>query len=63
MDEIEVEVVDTELGEGVIKSTFDILGSLAPPLAFGVLKWLSVRELLAVETVSAILASCLTTTH
>lgn len=28
MDEIEVEVVDTELGEGVIKSTFDILGGM-----------------------------------
>ncbi|VDB88449.1 unnamed protein product [Peniophora sp. CBMAI 1063] len=38
--------------EKYAKSTFDIIGSLAPPLAFGVLKWLNVRELLAVETVS-----------
>ncbi|KZV64245.1 hypothetical protein PENSPDRAFT_588714 [Peniophora sp. CONT] len=38
--------------EKYAKSTFDIVGSLAAPLAFGVLKWLNVRELLAVETVS-----------
>ena len=37
--------------EKYAKSTFDIVGSLAPPLAFGVLKWLNVRELLAMETV------------
>ncbi|TFK23991.1 hypothetical protein FA15DRAFT_593198 [Coprinopsis marcescibilis] len=34
------------------RSTFDILGHLAPDLAFKILKYLSVRELLAVEPVS-----------
>ncbi|PPQ95787.1 hypothetical protein CVT26_015887 [Gymnopilus dilepis] len=38
--------------EKYMKSTFDVLGSLAPDLAFRVLKHLSVKELLAVEPVS-----------
>ncbi|KAL1669902.1 hypothetical protein GGF50DRAFT_43416 [Schizophyllum commune] len=38
--------------EKYMKSTFDILGSLSPDLSFRVLKWLSVKELLAVEPVS-----------
>lgn len=33
-------------------STFDIVGNLSQDLAFKVLKWLSVRELLYVEAVS-----------
>jgi hypothetical protein len=35
--------------EKYAKSTFDIVGNLAPDLAFKVLKWLSVRELVAIE--------------
>lgn len=38
--------------EKYAKSTFDIVGNLSHDLAFKVLKWLSVRELLHVETVS-----------
>ncbi|TFK44441.1 hypothetical protein BDQ12DRAFT_593867 [Crucibulum laeve] len=38
--------------EKYAKSTFDVLGSLAPDLAYNILKWLSVKELLAVEPVS-----------
>ena len=38
--------------EKYLKSTYDILGSLAPDLAFRVLKYLTVKELLAVEPVS-----------
>ncbi|KDR79285.1 hypothetical protein GALMADRAFT_223515 [Galerina marginata CBS 339.88] len=38
--------------EKYAKSTFDVLGTLAPDLAFRVLKQLSVKELLAIEPVS-----------
>ncbi|KZT70659.1 hypothetical protein DAEQUDRAFT_756263 [Daedalea quercina L-15889] len=38
--------------EKYAKSTFDIIGNLAPDLAFKVFKWLTVQELLGVETVS-----------
>ncbi|KAF9044249.1 WD40-repeat-containing domain protein [Panaeolus papilionaceus] len=38
--------------EKYMKSTFDVLGSLAPDLSFRILKWLSVQELLAIEPVS-----------
>lgn len=38
--------------EKYAKSTFDIIGNLSPDLAFKVLKWLSVRELLHVEPVN-----------
>ncbi|KII85487.1 hypothetical protein PLICRDRAFT_116210 [Plicaturopsis crispa FD-325 SS-3] len=38
--------------EKYAKSTFDIVGSLAPDLAFRILKWLSVKDLVAVEPVS-----------
>lgn len=38
--------------EKYMKSTYDILGSLAPDLAIRILKHLSVKELLAVEPVS-----------
>lgn len=38
--------------EKYMKSTFDVVGSLSPDLSFRVLKWLSVKELLAVEPVS-----------
>ena len=38
--------------EKYAKSTFDIVGNLSRDLAFKVLKWLSVRELIYVETVS-----------
>ncbi|KAI0371888.1 hypothetical protein BV20DRAFT_964520 [Pilatotrama ljubarskyi] len=38
--------------EKYAKSTFDIVGNLAPDLAFRIFKFLSVRELLGVETVS-----------
>ncbi|KAJ2918091.1 hypothetical protein MD484_g2321, partial [Candolleomyces efflorescens] len=38
--------------EKYLKSTYDILGCLAPDLAFRVLKYLTVEELLAVEPVS-----------
>lgn len=38
--------------EKYAKSTFDIVGNLAPDLAFKILKLLSVKELLAVEPVS-----------
>ncbi|PPQ69643.1 hypothetical protein CVT24_001216 [Panaeolus cyanescens] len=38
--------------EKYMKSTFDVLGSLAPDLSFRILKWLSVKELLAIEPVS-----------
>jgi pyrimidine and pyridine-specific 5'-nucleotidase len=38
--------------EKYAKSTFDIVGNLSHSLAFKILKWLSVRELLYVETVS-----------
>ncbi|KAJ3507730.1 hypothetical protein NLJ89_g6145 [Agrocybe chaxingu] len=38
--------------EKYARSTFDVLGSLAPDLAFRILRLLSVRELLAVEPVS-----------
>ncbi|KIY47745.1 hypothetical protein FISHEDRAFT_44736 [Fistulina hepatica ATCC 64428] len=38
--------------EKYAKSTFDIIGNLSPDLAFRVLKWLTVQELLGVETVS-----------
>lgn len=37
--------------EKYAKSTFDIIGNLAPDLAFKVFKWLTVQELLSVETV------------
>ena len=37
--------------EKYAKSTFDIIGNLAPDLVFKVFKWLSVKELLGVETV------------
>ncbi|KAI0717946.1 hypothetical protein C8Q72DRAFT_891365 [Fomitopsis betulina] len=38
--------------EKYAKSTFDIIGNLAPDLVFKVFKWLSVQELLGVEMVS-----------
>ncbi|KAF9002532.1 hypothetical protein BDQ17DRAFT_1357030 [Cyathus striatus] len=38
--------------EKYLKSTFDILGTLSPDLSFKILRWLSVKELLAVEPVS-----------
>ncbi|RXW16614.1 hypothetical protein EST38_g9240 [Candolleomyces aberdarensis] len=38
--------------EKYLKSTYDILGCLAPDLAFRILKYLTVKELLAVEPVS-----------
>lgn len=38
--------------EKYAKSTFDIVGSLSHDLAFKVLKWLSVRDLLRVEIVN-----------
>ncbi|KAI0635102.1 hypothetical protein C8Q77DRAFT_1217037 [Trametes polyzona] len=38
--------------EKYAKSTFDIVGNLAPDLALRIFKYLSVKELLAVETVS-----------
>ena len=38
--------------EKYAKSTFDIVGNLAPDLALKVFKFLSVKELLAVEPVS-----------
>lgn len=38
--------------EKYLKSTFDIVGNLEPKLAFAILKHLSVKELLGVETVS-----------
>lgn len=37
--------------EKYAKSTFDIVGNLAPDLAFKIFKLLNVRELLAVEPV------------
>lgn len=37
--------------EKYAKSTFDIIGNLAPDLVFKVFKWLSVQELLGVEMV------------
>jgi pyrimidine and pyridine-specific 5'-nucleotidase len=37
--------------EKYAKSTFDVLGNLAPNLTFRILKHLSVRELLAIEPV------------
>ena len=37
--------------EKYAKSTFDIIGNLAPDLDFKICKWLSVQELLGVETV------------
>ena len=37
--------------EKYAKSTFDIIGNLAPDLVFKVFKWLTVQELLGVETV------------
>jgi pyrimidine and pyridine-specific 5'-nucleotidase len=45
--------------EKYAKSTFDIIGHLAPGLAFKVFRWLSVPELLAVESVRPALASAL----
>ncbi|KAH9913632.1 uncharacterized protein B0H18DRAFT_1047967 [Fomitopsis serialis] len=38
--------------EKYAKSTFDIIGNLAPDLVFKVFKWLTVQELVGVETVS-----------
>ncbi|KAF6760496.1 hypothetical protein DFP72DRAFT_1042523 [Ephemerocybe angulata] len=38
--------------EKYMKSTYDILGGLAPDLGFRILKYLSVKELLAIEPVS-----------
>lgn len=38
--------------EKYAKSTFDIIGNLSPDLAFKVMKWLSIGELLHVEPVS-----------
>jgi pyrimidine and pyridine-specific 5'-nucleotidase len=37
--------------EKYAKSTFDIVGSLAPDLAFKILKLLSVKELVGIESV------------
>ena len=37
--------------EKYAKSTFDIVGNLAPELALKVFKWLSVKDLVRVETV------------
>ena len=37
--------------EKYAKSTFDVVGSLAPDLAFRILKLLSVKELVGVESV------------
>lgn len=37
--------------EKYLKSTYDILGNLSPNLTFNILKWLSVRELVGVESV------------
>ena len=41
--------------EKYARSTFDIIGNLAPNLGFKILKWLSVRELLTIEPVSIVL--------
>jgi len=38
--------------EKYAKSTFDVLGNLAPDLTFRILKNLSVRELVAIKPVS-----------
>ncbi|KAH9945563.1 hypothetical protein B0H21DRAFT_694161 [Amylocystis lapponica] len=38
--------------EKYAKSTFDVIGNLAPDLVFKVFKWLSVKELMGVESVS-----------
>ena len=38
--------------EKYMKSTFDIVGNLAPELSFRILRLLSVKELLAIESVS-----------
>ncbi|KAI0929381.1 hypothetical protein AcV7_005249 [Taiwanofungus camphoratus] len=38
--------------EKYAKSTFDIVGNLAPDLVFKVFKWLSIKELLGVEPIS-----------
>jgi hypothetical protein len=38
--------------EKYAKSTFDVLGNLAPDLTFRILKHLSVRDLVAIEPVS-----------
>lgn len=40
--------------EKYAKSTFDVVGSLAPDLAFRILKLLSVKELVGVESVGYI---------
>ena len=37
--------------EKYAKSTFNIIGNLPPDLVFKIFKWLSVQELLGVETV------------
>lgn len=37
--------------EKYAKSTFDIIGNMSPELVFKVFKWLTVKELLAVEPV------------
>lgn len=45
--------IRTQIGllERYLKSTFDIVGNLAPELSIRIFKYLSVRELLGVETV------------
>jgi pyrimidine and pyridine-specific 5'-nucleotidase len=40
--------------EKYARSTFDIVGNLAPPLVLRVFRLLTVRELLGVESVSAL---------
>lgn len=42
--------------EKYARSTFDVVGNLALDLAFRVLKWLSVRELVGVESVRFVLS-------
>lgn len=39
--------------EKYMRSTFDIIGNLSPDLAFRVLKWLPVKNLLGVEAVNS----------
>jgi pyrimidine and pyridine-specific 5'-nucleotidase len=42
--------------EKYLKSTFDIVGGLSHDLTFKILKWLSVKDLLAIEPVRLLIA-------
>jgi len=44
--------------EKYARSTFDVVGNLAPDLAFKILKLLSVKELVGVESVRRFLVDC-----